>query len=239
MNHPIVPPSRKRIGQWLLLLVLLLVLLCVATILALPWLVNRPASMAALLQQVEARTGHRISFEQSHVEIFPSPRVTLMQPRLYAATSPDPLLFAERVEIALPWLPLLEGSLVVKDLVIDRPRVTLRRSPNGNWAPGNEHSPGSDSEPTPPFALFQVVRNLLVVQGMVTLVDESASPSASLNIIVTQAALSSEMLGRRAKLHLSGELPQAGARRSSGKGPSRNRATKMEYRQKGICDSIS
>ena len=212
MNHPLVPPSRKRIGQWLLLLVLVLVLLCVATILALPWLLNRPASMAALLQQVEARTGHRISFEQSHVEIFPSPRVTLMQPRLYAATSPDPLLFAERVEVALQWLPLLEGSLVVKDLVIDRPRVTLRRSPNGNWALGNEHSPGPDSEPTPPFALLQVVRNLLVVQGMVTLVDESASPSTSLNIIVMQAALSSEMLGRRAKLHLSGELPQAGGR---------------------------
>ncbi|ODT46265.1 MAG: hypothetical protein ABS70_01135 [Nitrospira sp. SCN 59-13] len=211
MNHPI-PPSRNRLGQLLVLMVLLLVMLCVGTVLALPWLVNRPASMAALLQQFEERTGHRISIEQSHVEIFPSPRVILMQPRLHAAASPEPFMFAERVELALHWLPLLEGRVVVKDLVIDRPRVTLRRLPTGNWDLGNKHHPGAASESTAPFGLLQVVRNLLVVQGRVTLVDESVSPSASVNIIVTQAALSSDMLGRRAKLHLSGELPQAGAR---------------------------
>ncbi|MGC3975924.1 MAG: AsmA family protein [Nitrospira sp.] len=212
MNHPISSISRKRIGQWLVLMVLVLVILCVGMMLALPWLVNRPESMAALLQQFEARTGQRISTEQSHVEIFPSPRVTLMQPRLHAAASAEPLMFAEQVEIVLHWLPLLEGRLVARDLVIARPRVTLRRSPDGNWALGNEHSPAAASESTAPFGLLQAVRNLLVVQGMVTLVDESSSPSTSLSIIVTQAALSSDMLGRRAKLHLSGELPQAGPR---------------------------
>ncbi|MBS0170847.1 MAG: AsmA-like C-terminal domain-containing protein [Nitrospira sp.] len=212
MSHPIVPSSRKQIGRFILLMLVFLVILSVGMVLVLPWLVNRPAGMAALLQEFEARTGHRISIEQSHVEIFPSPRVTLMQPRLYASASAEPLVFAEQMDIALQWMSLLDGRIVVKELVIDRPHVTLRRSPNGDWAIGNEHPSRAPSEPTAPLALLQVVRNLLVVEGMVTLVDESVSPSTPVNIIVTQAALSSDMLGRRATLSLSGELPQAGAR---------------------------
>lgn len=209
MNHTIVPPVLKRAAQLLLYMVLFLAILCVGAVLALPWLVSRPASMAALLQEIEARTGHRISIEQSHIEIFPSPRLALMHPRLYDSVSSMPLVIAERVEIALQWLPLLEGRLVAKDLVIDRPQVTIRRRASGNWSLGGERSSDPSSDSTRPFALFQVVRNLFVIHGVVTLVDESASTPAPLHITVTQGALASDMMGRRAMLHLSGEIPQA------------------------------
>ncbi|HQR15910.1 MAG TPA: AsmA-like C-terminal domain-containing protein [Nitrospira sp.] len=212
MNPTIDTPPRRGTGRLLLLILLGLAICCVGALFALPWLLNRPASMAAVLQEFEERTGFRLSTGQSHVQIFPSPRLTLTEPRLYGAASTTPLVLAERLELALQWLPLLDGRMVAKDLVIDRPRVTLRRSPNGNWALGNEHSPAAASESPAPFALLQVVRNLFVVQGMITLVDASATPATSLNIILTEAALSSDMLGRRAKLHLSGELPQAGGR---------------------------
>ncbi len=212
MNHLIVPPSPARIGRLLVLMVFLLVILCVGAVLVLPWLVNRPAGMAALLQEVEERTGHRVSIEQSDVRIFPSPRLTLRGPRLYGSASTLPLVLAERVEVALQWLPLLEGRIVARDLVIDRPRVTIHRWPNGNWSLGKEPSPDTASDSARPFAWLQVVRNLLVVQGMVSLVDESAPAPTPLDIIVTQGALASEMMGRRARLHLSGEVPQEGGR---------------------------
>ena len=209
MHHTLILPGLKRTGQVLLFMALFLVILCVGAVLALPWLVNRPASMAALLQEIEARTGHRISIEQSHMEIFPSPRLALMQPRLYDSASSMPMVIAERVEIVLQWLPLLDGRIVAKDLVIDRPRVTIRRWPNGNWSLGEDDSPADSSDSPRPLALFQAVRNLLVIQGAVTLVDESASTPAPLPITVTQGALSSDMMGRRAMLRLSGEIPQA------------------------------
>ncbi|MCS6327447.1 MAG: AsmA-like C-terminal domain-containing protein [Nitrospira sp.] len=209
MNHTIVPPVLRRIGQLLLFMMLLLAIVCVCVVLALPWLVSRPESTATLLREIEARTGHRISIEQSHLGIFPSPRLTLMQPRLYDSASSMSLVIAERVEIALQWLPLLEGRIVAKDLVIDRPQVTIHRWPDGTWSLGKDDSSSDTPDSTRPFALFQVVQNLFVSHGVVTLIDESAPAPAPLPITVTQGALSSDMMGRRAMLHLSGEIPQA------------------------------
>lgn len=209
MNHTIILPVLKRTGQVLLFAVLFLAIVCVGAVLALPWLLNRPESTAAWLQEIEARTGHRISIEHSHIGIVPSPRLALTQPRLYDSASNMPLVSAERVEIALQWLPLLEGRLVAKDLVIDRPQVTIRRWPNGTWSLGKENSSSDSPDSTRPFSLFQVVRNLFVIHGVVTFIDESVSTPAPLPITVTQGALSSDMMGRRAMLHLSGEIPQA------------------------------
>ena len=212
MTHTVAPSSRTRIGRLLVVILFFLAIFCVGVVLALPWLVNRPASMAALLQQFEERTGYRITIEQSQVQLFPSPRLTWTNPRLYDAASTTPLALAERVEIALQWLPLLEGRIVATDLVIDRPHVTVRRGPNGTWSLGQERSPAAASDSTRSFGLLQVVRNLLVVQGTVTVVDESTSASGPLHLTVAQGALSSEMMGRRARLYLSGEIPQEGGR---------------------------
>ena len=212
MSDPIVAPPKRRIGRLLMLLLFCLTILALGAILALPWLLNRPATMAALLQEIEVRTGYRIAIDDSQVQVLPSPRLTLTKPRLHGSGSTVPFALAERVEIALQWLPLLEGDLVAKDLVIDRPHITIRRGPNGNWSLGQGASPGPASESARPSALLDVVRNLFVVQGRVTLADDSASAPAVQDIIVTQGALSSEMMGRRARVHLSGELPQEGRR---------------------------
>ena len=72
----------------------------------------------------------------------------------------------------------------------------------------NDHPPAAASDSTGSFGVLQLVQNLLVVQGTVTVVDESVPQPPLLHLIVTQGALSSEMMGRRAKLYLSGELPQ-------------------------------
>lgn len=238
MTHTVAPSSRTRIGRLLVVILFFLAIFCVGVVLALPWLVNRPASMAALLQQFEERTGYRITIEQSQVQLFPSPRLTWTNPRLYDAASTTPLALAERVEIALQWLPLLEGRIVATDLVIDRPHVTVRRGPNGTWSLGQERSPAAASDSTRSFGLLQVVRNLLVVQGTVTVVDESTSASGPLHLTVAQGALSSEMMGRRARLYLPvRSRRKAGAQRSCGKARS-HRTMKVErYRQKEMCDS--
>lgn len=214
MTQIMAGPPRKGRGRLLVLLLLGLAIFCVGALFALPWLVNRPASMAVVLQEFEERTGLRLAIEQSHVQMFPSPRLTLTDPRLYDSASSMPLVLAERLEVALQWLPLLEGRMVAKDLVIDQPHVTLRRSREGNWSLGSEPSSAAASESPRPFGLLQVVRNLLVVQGTVTLVDEAASTPTPQSLIVTQGALSSDMMGRRAKLYLSGQIPQGAGRAS-------------------------
>lgn len=212
MNDTVVPSSRARIGRLLGRVLLMLAILCVCALLVMPWLVNRPGVMAAFLQEFEERTGHRLSIEESAVHIFPTPGLTLTGPRLYDSPSTVPLVFAERLEIALQWVPLLEGRIVAKDLVIDHPQVTVHRWPDGNWSLNKEPSSAAPSDTTRSFGLLHVVQNLLVVQGTVTVVDESVPAATPLHLIVTQGALSSEMMGRRAKLYLSGELPQEGWR---------------------------
>jgi hypothetical protein len=212
MDHSIATPSLKRRGHTVVVIFLLLAILLVVFLLALPWAVNRPALVAALLQQVEERTAQRVSIEGSHVRIFPSPGLTLLQVRLYDPSSSTPLLVADRVEIALQWLPLWEGRVVADDLVIERPRLTVRRSPEGNWSLGGGNPPSSPPDSSRPFTLLQVVRNVLVAQGTMTVVDESGSAPASMQISVTQGTLSSEMAGRHARLQISGEIPQEGER---------------------------
>ena len=124
-----IPSARKR-GRTALVL-LLLVMLCIGGLLALPWMLNRPSIGAALLQQFERRTGHALSVKAWHVRILPSIRVELLQTQLHAPGSTRPLLSADRLEITLQWLPLLEGRVVAHDLVIDRPRLTATERNNG------------------------------------------------------------------------------------------------------------
>ena len=206
-----IPSARKR-GRTALVL-LLLVMLCIGGLLALPWMLNRPSIGAALLQQFERRTGHALSVKAWHVRILPSIRVELLQTQLHAPGSTRPLLSADRLEITLQWLPLLEGRVVAHDLVIDRPRLTVSRATDGTWSLGGTAPAASPGESDSLTSMVQMVRNLLVIDGAITVVDESNSaPRVPVHIVVSQGTLSNGMMGRHAKVQLSGEIPQAADR---------------------------
>ncbi len=209
MDQSTVTPSpRKLKGR----AVLVLLLSAVAFLVTLPWILNRPAIGEAVLQKFAAITGHTLSVESWHIRIFPSIGLELLQVQAHDFGSPTPLFVADRLEMALQWFPLLEGRVAGKDLVIDRPRLTLRRSTNGAWSLAGSR-PVSPSGDSTPGAWFQAMRNVLVVDGSITIIDDSGlSPRVPTHIIVTQATLASEMMGRHAKLQISGEIPQDGDR---------------------------
>ena len=113
------------------------------------------------------RTAHglSVSVEAWHVRIFPSIGLELLQVQAHDPGSATPLFVADRLKIALQWLPLLEGRVVGKDVVIDRPRLTVRRSADGSWSLAAELAPLPPDDSAPPVAFLQAVRNLLVVDG--------------------------------------------------------------------------
>lgn len=193
---------------------LLFMLLCLAGLLVLPWILTRPATVTALLEQIQQRTGHRVTVEESHLRVFPSIRLELRGAAFHhSAASTTPLMIADRMEIAVQWLPLFEGRVLAKELIIDRPRLTIRRQQNGNWSLDGAKSSSSSADSNQPLAILQFVRNLLVIEGTVTLIDESdGSSGPTTQIALTQGLLTSEVTGRQARLHISGEVPQARGR---------------------------
>lgn len=205
----VIPSARKAKGRAAFVL-LGLAMAFMLGLLTLPWILNRPAIGAALLQEFEQRTGHVLSVKAWHIRIFPSLALELRQALVHDSTSATPLLSADRLEITLQWLPLLEGRVVGKDLVIDRPRLTVSRATSGNWSLGGRARGALPGDTAPPVPLLQMVGNLLFVDGVITIVDESGlTPRTPVHIMVTQGTLSSEMRGRHAKLRISGEIPQA------------------------------
>ena len=209
MNRSTTTPSMGETKGRIALVLLLLAMVFIVSLLALPWVLHRPSVRGALLQEFEQRTGHELSVEAWHVRIFPSIGLELLQAQVRDPTSATPLFVADRLEIALQWLPLLEGRVVGKDLIIDRPHVTVRRSTNGTWSLGGGRRESSSGDSAPSFALLQAVRNLLVVDGLVTIIDEAGlTPRVPVQIMLTQGTLSGEMMGRHARLQISGEIPQ-------------------------------
>ena len=209
MDHPTAAPSMRKPNGRLTLILLGLAMLCIGGVLALPWILNRPAIVEILSREFEQRTGLTVSVEAWHVRLFPSLGLELLQAQAHEPGSPTPLFVADRLEIALQWLPLLDGRVVGKDLVIDRPRLTLRRSTSGTWSFGGSRPVSPSADSPPPFAWLQAMRNLLVVDGLVTIIDEAGlTPRVPIQIMLTQGTLFSEMMGRHAKLQISGEIPQ-------------------------------
>lgn len=205
----LTPSPRKSKGR----AALVFLVSAVALVVTLPWILNRPAIGEAVLQQFAAVTGQALSVEAWHVRIFPSVRVELLQAQLHGPGSTTPLLSADRLAITLGWLPLLEGRVAVNDLVVDKPRLTVGRAKSGAWFLGDSAGMASSGGSAPPGQFLQVVRNLLVVDGVVTLFDESGlTPRSPVQILLTQGTLSSEMMGRHAKLQVSGDIPQTGNR---------------------------
>ncbi len=197
------------------MVLLLAATLLLLLLLALPWILNRPAVGEALLREFEQRTGQGLSVETWQVRIFPSIRLELINIQVQDRVSAATLFSADRLEITLQILPLLGGRIVGKDLIVDRPHVTVHRSHSGAWSVGEterdmpfDGSAPSD-RPARPFAWLQMVRNLLVTRGAITVIDGSGlTLRTPIRVVVTGATLSSDIPGRHARLQLSGEIPQ-------------------------------
>jgi hypothetical protein len=193
------------------LIVILVIGLIVGALLAVPLILNTQWIKDAFLQEFEQRTGHRAVIEDVALRLLPRPRLDLRKMEILDQRSHLSLFTADRVEIAFQAWPLMGGQTAAAYVVVERPRATIRRDESG-WTLGGGMPVASGQRTGTPLNVLAVARNLLVMDGMLTMVDESqpGQPArvelASLLFTVTE-----EIPGRRAKVQLSGEMPQDAA----------------------------
>lgn len=201
--------SRSR-GR-LLLLVALAIGLMTTALLAISWSLNAQAVKNVLLHQVEQRTGHRLEFEDSELRLFPRPRLDLRHVKMFEQQIDAPLLSVKHVDVALQIGPRVEGRVVAAHVVLESPRMTVRRDPSGQWTIGErkrEPEAASDEKGNP-FAFLAFMRNLLIVDGEVSIVDQSGSVQMNpMHLASLQLTMTEDMPGRAAKIQVSGEMPQ-------------------------------
>ncbi len=211
-EHPSSKVARSMRSKTVLIFVLIIGVL-VAGSLAIPLLVNEQAVKNALIREVEQQTGHRFVFDDFELRLFPRPKINLRHVKVLEPQSEVPLLSAKHVDVALQVGPLLEGRVVAGHVVIESPRLTVQRDPTGQWTLGEgkvETAP--DKKNGEPLSVLAFVRNLLIVDGEVMILDQSrSSPADAVRLVSLQLAMTEEIPGRSAKIQVSGEMPQGSA----------------------------
>lgn len=195
--------------RWTLLWPLLLLCLTIATLLAAPVLLNSRLVTDWALQEIEQRTGYHITTESTQVLVWGGPRVVMAKPDIRNGSASDPFFLAHRLEFAFQFWPLLDGKLVGRQLVLDRPTFTVRREGSGNWSIGTKPTVQSGEASRGPLALLDRVGTVLVTGALVTLLDESdRALRQPMRIELSRVTLTQDVPGRSATLQLAGEIPQ-------------------------------
>jgi hypothetical protein len=186
--------------------------LLVATALMIPLLVNREAVKNVLVREVEQRTGHRLVFEDQELRLFPRPRVELHDVKVFEQQSEALLLSAKHMDVALQVGPLLEGRAVAAHVVLESPRIVVRHNPSGRWSIGGERAETPSDKNEEPLSVLAFVRNLLIIDGGVTILDQSGSVQTDpVHLASLQLTMTEDIPGRSAKIQVSGEMPQGSA----------------------------
>jgi hypothetical protein len=190
----------------------LVIVLMAAAWLAISRSLDTQAVKNFLVHQVEQRTGHRLEFEDLELRLFPLPRLDLRQVKMFDRQTDAPLLSAKHVDVALQIGPLLEGRAVATHVVLESPRVTVRRDPSGQWTVGEKKPDPASEKKGNPFGFLAFVRNLLIVDGGITIVDQSGSVQTDPLLLTSlQLAMTEDIPGRSVKIQVSGEIPQGSA----------------------------
>ena len=186
--------------------------LMAAAVLAISWSLNTQTVKNVLLHQVEQRTGHRLEFEDLELRLFPLPRLDLHQVKIFDRQIEALLLSAKHVDVALQIGPLLEGRVVATHVVFESPRVTVRRDPSGQWTIGEGKQEAASDKKRNPFGFLAFVRNLLIVDGGITILDQSGSAQTDPIFLTSlQLTMTEDIRGRSVKIRVSGEIPQGTA----------------------------
>ncbi|WHZ27937.1 MAG: hypothetical protein OJF51_002735 [Nitrospira sp.] len=202
--------SRSR-GKFLLFMMLAIGLIA-AAVWAISWSLNTHAVTNVLVHQIEQRTGHRLEFEDLELRLFSRPRLVLRHVKMFDRQLDAPLLSATHVDVALQIGPLLEGRAVATQVVLEHPLVTVRRDPSGQWTIGERKPETASEKKGTPFGFLALVRNLLIVDGGITIVDRSGSVQTDPLLVTSlQLTMTEDIAGRSVKIQVSGEIPQGSA----------------------------
>lgn len=113
---------RKRTRVILVVLVALLAIIALAT-----HHITQPERLSALLvDQLQSRYGLQLSMPTA-ARISFSPRLSIMldHPTITTLNVSQPLLTADKVDVALPWSTLFGGDPVIDRIELQRPRIDI------------------------------------------------------------------------------------------------------------------
>ncbi|MES4785683.1 MAG: hypothetical protein C4294_07525, partial [Nitrospiraceae bacterium] len=96
-----------------------------------PFLYDPDSVKALLLRQVEQQIGRKIEVGQARLEIFPRLHLELSQVVIRDLDPSREFFRAQRVDLVLRAYSLLRQQVVGKQLLIEQPRLELRRNENG------------------------------------------------------------------------------------------------------------
>ncbi len=127
-----------------------------------------------ILQQIEAGIGRKLEVGQARLEFFPRPHLELSEVVIRDTGTSQEFLNARRFDIILRSTPLLRMQVVVKSMLLERPRITIRRNQAGQWnflAPGQGQA-GGDAALGNPLGLIMLIQEMTLTEGVVTVIDE-------------------------------------------------------------------
>ncbi len=118
----------RRKVAWLVLLPLAIL---AALFLSLPLILNSADYQALLISQAQDQLGRKVEMKRAHVEVFPYVRMALDEVVIREADGQDEFLSTEHLFIDLRIFPLLKRKVLAKRIVLDKPKVKIKRGPDG------------------------------------------------------------------------------------------------------------
>src|SRR5207253_4008786 len=152
-----------------------ILLLGVVTAFTLPYFLGPDYIQSFFLQQIERSLGRKIEVGQARLKIFPRIQLALFQVVVRDLDPSRVFLKAKRCDLVLRILPLLRQRVVGKRLTIEELQVDLRRDQTGHWNFLSFPDTGGTKNQADgnPLAWLLLVRETTLINGEVTLVDES------------------------------------------------------------------
>jgi uncharacterized protein involved in outer membrane biogenesis len=138
-------------------------------------LVGPDALMSFFLHEIEHNVGRKIDVGQVKLEVFPTLRITMSDVVVWDLEPPHTFLRAKRVDYVVRLLPLLRKQVIAKRLLIEEPRVELRRDRMGRWNVASLADAAKEqTDPTigSPFVRFLLTPQTRIANGTVTVIDE-------------------------------------------------------------------
>ncbi len=193
-----------------LIFILLSLLLIGGIVVAFTSLYDPDYLKTLFLAQVERQLGRKIEVGEARLEIFPRIRLELSQVVIRDLDSSQVFLTADRFDLVLRAIPLLRQRVVGKHLTVERPKVLLRRNQEGQWNVLPPASPGASPSEGNPLSLFLLFSETVLVNGEVTVVDESQAGSPrTLRLGAVNIDLSVDREGYQGDLRVSASLVDA------------------------------
>lgn len=210
-----------RWGRRLLLAVGGAIVLAVMAAVALVLTVDVNRYRPLIAAKASEATGRTVTLGNLSLRLFPSPSVASGPLRVsdssrYAGRD---ALRAERLSIRVSLLPLLQGRLVVRSIVLEKPTLTLIRDREGLWNFDDllhraSSTPGKSETPTGREALRVAVERAVVRSGRILVYDDFVRPEmrAEADLRPVDAVISGWGSGAETRLDLSIGLGRSAVR---------------------------